>query len=629
MVKKQTYYQIILLFILTTIFLPGTGFSQQSFTVKENYTKAEYRIPMRDGKLLYTVVYSPRDTTQTYPLLIWRTPYSCAPYGPGKYRSLPKELAKEKFIFVFQDVRGRFMSQGKFVNMRPYIPHKKGKQIDESSDAFDTVDWLIKNIKNNNGKAGMYGISYPGFYAAMACIDAHPALKAVSPQAPIANWFIDDDMHHHGALSLQMFFDFFSVFGVKRDSLTTRWPPRPAYPSPDAYTFFRRLEPLSQIDKKYFHKKIAFWEKVKAHPNYDEFWKKRNTLPHFKNIKPVVMVVGGWYDSEDLYGTIHTFQSIYNKNPGATNYFVMGPWPHGWWARFNGDRLGDLSFGSHTGEYFRKQIQLPFFKYYLKGKGNFNQERARMFNTGSLHWYSFQQWPPQNAKKEKLFLAADESLAFHPPSSKKVQYDEYIANPLKPVPYTAKFIDSRQMYYRPYMNEDQRFAYTRPDVLVFQTKPLQHGITLAGPLLADLYVSTGGTDADWVVKIIDVYPDNAPNPRPNPTHVEMGGYQALVRADILRGKYRNNLTHPQPFIPGKVTEIKLPLQDVFHTFKKGHRIMVQIQSSWFPFFDSNPQTFTDIYNATKRDFKNAVQRVYFSKPYPSNIQFNTLKQTKK
>lgn len=629
MVKKQTYYQIILLFILTTIFLPGTGFSQQSFTVKENYTKAEYRIPMRDGKLLYTVVYSPRDTSQTYPLLIWRTPYSCAPYGPGKYRSLPTELAKEKFIFVFQDVRGRFMSQGKFVNMRPYIPHKKGKQIDESSDAFDTVDWLIKNIKNNNGKAGMYGISYPGFYAAMACIDAHPALKAVSPQAPIANWFIDDDMHHHGALSLQMFFDFFSVFGVKRDSLTTRWPARPAYPSPDAYTFFRRLEPLSQIDKKYFHKKIAFWEKVKAHPNYDEFWKKRNTLPHFKNIKPVVMVVGGWYDSEDLYGTIHTFKSIYNKNPGATNYFVMGPWPHGWWARFNGDRLGDISFGSRTGVYFRKQIQLPFFKYYLKGKGNFNQARAKMFNTGSLQWHSFRQWPPQNITKEKLFLAADESLTFHNPVSKKVQYDEYVANPLKPVPYTAKFIDSRQMYYRPYMNEDQRFAYTRPDVLVFQTKPLQHEITIAGPLLADLYVSTSGTDADWVVKIIDVYPDNTPNPHPNPTHVEMGGYQALVRADILRGKYRNNLTHPQPFVPGKVTEIKLPLQDVFHTFKKGHRIMVQIQSSWFPFFDSNPQTFTDIYNATKKDFKNAVQRVYFSKQYPSNIKFNTFNQTKK
>jgi putative CocE/NonD family hydrolase len=605
---------------LALLFSPVSLSAQETYVVKDHYTKAEYRIPMRDGIKLYTIVYTPKDTTQNYPVLIWRTPYSCGPYGPGKFRHLPVNLAKEKFIFVYQDVRGRFMSEGKFVNMRPYIPNKiSNKQTDESSDAWDTVDWLIKNVKHNNGKAGMFGISYPGFYAAMACIDAHPALKAVSPQAPISNWFVDDDMHHHGAFSLQMAINFFSVFGVKRDSLTTHWPPRMPRVSPDAYDFFMSLEPLSNIDKKYYHDKIAFWEAVKKNPNYDAYWQARNTLPHFKNIKPAVLTVGGWYDSEDFYGTLHTYKSIEQKSPQTKNMLIIGPWPHGWWSRSEGARLGDISFGSKTGEYFRKDIQLPFFKYYLKGEGSFPEPKARMFNTGVNRWRSFDQWPPKDVRKKVLSLEARHKLTFKKPKKSKTNYNEYVSNPWKPVPYTAHIMDSRTFYYHPYMNEDQRFAARRPDVLIFSTKPLKKEVTFAGPMLADLFVSTTGTDADWVVKLIDVYPDSASDPKPNPTHVKMGGYQMLVRGDILRGKYRNNPEKPEPFVPGKVTEIKLPLQDVLHTFKKGHRIMIQIQSSWFPFFDVNPQTFTDIYKAKPDDFKKATQRVWFSRKYPSKI----------
>ncbi|MBN2615898.1 MAG: CocE/NonD family hydrolase, partial [Bacteroidales bacterium] len=351
-------------FVLTLLFfvLPSP-IQAQRYSVKDHYNKAEYRIPMRDGTLLYTVVYSPKDKTVKYPILMTRTPYSSGPYGPGKYRRLPIELAKEGFIFVYQDVRGRFMSEGKFVNMRPYIPNKKGKEFDESSDAWDTIDWLIKHLKNNNGKAGIWGNSYPGFYAAMACIDAHPALKAASPQAPIANWFIDDDFHRHGAFVLPMFFNFYQRFGVKRDSLIQNWPKGLSYPSPDAYTFFKGLEPLSNIDKNYYHNSIAFWEEFQQHPNYDEFWQKRNTLPHYKNIKPAVMVVGGWYDSEDFYGAMNTYAAISKNSAGAKDYLVIGPWPHGWWNFGKNDHLGDIDFGSATGDYFRQDMLVPFFKF--------------------------------------------------------------------------------------------------------------------------------------------------------------------------------------------------------------------------------------------------------------------------
>ncbi len=624
MITQRRYLSVMIMLLL--VLFAAQSFAQGKFSIKDNYSKIEYKIPMRDGKKLFTAVYSPKDTSEKYPILIWRTPYSCAPYGAGKYRHIPKELAMDKFIFVYQDVRGRFMSEGKYVNMRPYIPNKTdSSQVDESSDAYDTIDWLVKNIPNNNGKVGVYGISYPGFYAAMSTIDANPALKAVSPQAPISNWFIDDDMHHNGAFSLLMSYNFFSVFGVKRDSLTTHWPKRMQYPSPDAYTFMMRLEPIPNINKRYFNGRIAFWNEMLEHPNYDKYWQSRNTLPHFNNIKPAVMTVGGWYDSEDFYGSINTYKSIEEKNPNTKNILVVGPWPHGWWARSDGEKLGDMNFGSKTSEYYRTKIQLPFFKYYLKGEGSFNQAEARMFNTGINKWRSFKQWPPKNIFQQTVYLEHNNRLSFKKPTGlSRDSFDEYTSDPRKPVPYTAKILDSHVFYNKAYMNEDQRFAAYRPDVLVYQTESLDKDVTLVGKLIADLFVSTTGTDADWVVKLIDVYPDSTSNPKPNTNHVEMGGYQLLVRYDIMRGKYRNSYKKPEAFKPGKVTEVKVPLQDVLHTFKRGHKIMIQIQSSMFPFYDVNPQTFTDIYHAKARDFKKAENRVYFSKEYPSSINFKVL-----
>ncbi len=605
------------IFIFLMIFAGNLQSQNNSFT-KEHYNKSEFTIPMRDGAKLFISVYSPKDTSVKYPILLWRTPYSCNPYGLDKFRRLPKELAEEGFIFVYEDVRGKFMSEGEYVNMRPYIPNKTGNEIDESTDAYDTIEWLVNNIPHNNGKVGLFGISYPGFYAAMGAIDAHPALAAVSPQAPIADWFIDDDMHHHGAFSLLMSFDFFSVFGQVRDSLTTSWPKRFEIEKKEAYQFFLELGPLRNVNEKYFHNRIPFWNEIFAHPNYDEFWQSRNTLPHFNNIKPAILTVGGWYDSEDLYGALHTYASIEEKNPDAENMIVMGPWAHGGWSRTDGKYLGDIDFGSETGKSYRENIELPFFKYYLKGEGEMLLPEATMFNTGANEWRSFDEWPPEGTEK-KLYIGENNLLDFAEPTSGSTElYDEFVSDPTNPVPYTSIERDAIAFYPKSYMTEDQRFVADREDVLVYSTETLDDDITIAGEINVDLFVSTTGTDADWVVKVIDVFPESG-----NETE-KMNGYQMLVRGDIMRGKYRNNYSEPEQFCSGEPTEVEFPLQDILHTFKKGHKIMIQIQSSWFPFFDMNPQILTDIYNAKEIDFQKATHRVYFSKEYPSHLTINIL-----
>lgn len=603
-------------------------FPQDSTYIAEYYTKHEYQIPMRDGAKLFTAVYVPKDTSQVYPILFLRTPYTVAPYGEKNYNRFlgpSKAFTTEGYIFVYQDVRGKFMSEGEYVNMRPYIPEKKtNKDVDESSDTYDTIDWLINNLKHHNGKVGMWGISYPGFYAAMGTINAHPNLVAVSPQAPIVNWFIGDDMHHNGALSLLMTFDFFSVFGLPRPVPTTDWGKGFEAPSQDAYTFFLNLGSLKNVNDKYFKKNISFWNEVAQHGTYDKFWQTRNTFPYFNKIKPAVLTVGGWYDSEDLYGTLHTYQSIEEKNPKAFNELVMGPWVHGGWNRGKGNELGAISFGSNTSQYYQDSIEFPFFNCYLKEKGSLALPEASIFITGSNEWRKFDNWPPKNSEVRNLFITDGNKLSFE--KSTKNSFDEFVSDPNKPVPYTAKFHDSRQMYNREYMIEDQRFAASRPDVLIYQTDVLEDSVTIVGPIEAELYVSTTGTDADWVVKVIDVFPDSAGNPKPNPQQFEMGAFQQLIRGDIMRGKFRNSYEHPEPFKPGEVTKIKLTLQDVAHTFLKGHRIMIQIQSSWFPFFDRNPQKFCDIYNADENDFQKATHRVYHSEKYPSAIKINLLKE---
>lgn len=602
--------------------------NQDSLYFAQNYNKQEVRIPMRDGITLFTSIYSPKDLTEKYPIILWRTPYSCAPYGKNKYLSNRLNsifhFVKEKYIIVYQDVRGKFMSEGNFVNMRPFIPNKiSNKDVDESSDAYDTIEWLINNVENNNGNVGIWGISYPGFYASMSTIDAHPALKAVSPQAPIADWFIGDDMHHNGAFSLLLNFNFFNVFGLKRDSLSTTWPKGLDYASPDAYNFFLKLGSLKNVNVNYFKNTIAFWDSSIAHPNYDYYWQNRNILNHLTNIKPAILTVGGWYDGEDLFGALNTYQTI-EKNNSNLNLLVMGPWPHGGWSRADGDVFGDMNFQNKTGEFFRTNIELPFFNYFLKNKGEFNLPEAFVFETGNNVWHKFDQYPPKNATSRNLFFYPNAELKFVEPEDSILSFDEFISDPNKPIPYTSKFIDSKSFYYREFKVEDQRFASSRTDVLSYETKVLNDELTIIGPLEAELYVSTSGTDSDWIVKIIDVFPDDAFNPRPNPKNIEMGGYQMLVRAEILRGRYRNSYEYPEPFVPNEITKLKINLNDICHTFLKGHKIMVQIQSSWFPLFDRNPQTFVDIYNADEKDFKKAINRVYFGKDYQSKIIFTEL-----
>ncbi len=595
------------------------GFLTQNNFAENKYTKHEYQIEMRDGIRLYTIVYSPIDTSEAHPILITRTPYSCGPYGENKFRPLPSHLITENYIFVYQDVRGKYMSQGKYVNMRPYIPNKKGKQIDEASDTYDTIEWLVKNIPNNNGKVGIYGISYPGFYSAMSLNDSHPALKAVSPQAPIADWFIGDDMHHNGAFTLTLSYVFFSSFGRKRPYPTTERYGRIVKLDTTSYEYFMNIGPLKNVNENYFHGKIDFWNECMVHGTYDKFWQSRNTLNYFDNVKPAVMVVGGWYDNEDLYGTLNTYKTIEQKNKNNKNILVMGPWSHGGWARSDGETFGDMEFGSKTSEFYRAEMESQFFKYYLKGEGDFSLPEAYVFETGKNVWHKYDEWPPSNTVWTPLYFSDNNELTFTKEEDSKTKFDEYVSDPKKPVPYTSVAHSAARMYNRYYMTEDQRYASARSDVLTFRTKPLDNNITIAGPIEVELFVSTSGTDSDWIVKLIDEFPDSVFGTK------DISGYQMMVRGDIMRGKFRNSLEKPEPFTPDKPTKVKFTLNDSYHTFLKDHRIMVQIQSSWFPLFDRNPQKFCDIYSAEESDFQSATNRVYHTEKYPSKIIFNLIK----
>nr|WP_225872782.1 CocE/NonD family hydrolase [Pedobacter frigoris] len=582
---------------------------------------------MRDGVRLFTSIYIPKDQHEKYPFLINRTPYTVAPYGEDKYKTslgnFPAEM-REGFIFVYQDVRGRWMSEGNFDDIRPHVANKKTKKdIDESSDTYDTIDWLVKNIKNNNGKAGIYGISYPGFYSTTSLPGAHPALKAVSPQAPVTDWFIGDDFHHNGALFLMDAFGFMSSFGVPRPKPITpdKGPKGFQFPVQDNYRFYLESGSVKNLKEKYFADSIRFWNNLFAHPNLDTFWKARNIQPHLTNVKPAVMVVGGFFDAEDAYGTFATYKSIEKLSPGANNILVAGPWYHGGWVRGTGSGFGDIDFGQATSTLYQEKFELPFFKHYLKGEGDFKTGEANIFITGSNQWREFNTWPPKDTEERTLYLQPNGKLSFE-----KVQrtdsWDEYVSDPNAPVPYQDG-VQARRT--REYMVDDQRFAARRPDVKVFQTEALTEDITLTGPVLAKLVVSTTGTDADYVVKLIDVYPEDAPNPAPNPKNIIMGGYQMLVRGEIMRGKYRNSFEKPEPFVPGQITKVNYTLPDVAHTFKKGHRIMIQIQNSWFPLADRNPQQFMDIYQAEPGDFRKATHRIFHDVYNSSTITVNVLK----
>ena len=607
-------------------FFALTCYGQGLEFIKSHYTKYEFQIPMRDGKRLFTSVYVPKDTHEKYPIMLSRTPYSVSPYGVENYKTAlgPSEkFARKLFIFVYQDVRGRYLSEGDFVNMTPHRAVKRGPQdTDESTDTYDTIEWLTHHVPNHNGNVGMWGISYPGFYTAAGIIDAHPALKAASPQAPIADWFIGDDFHHNGTLYLPHMFRFFASFGHPR--------PVPILPPPagsqgtaltqqDGYSFFLGLGPLSGVNEKFFKNDVPFWTEMTQHPTYDEFWQARDLRPHLKNIKPVVMTVGGWFDAEDLFGALNTYKEIEKNSPGANNMLVMGPWFHGGWARSDGDSLGRVQFGSKTAVFYRDEIEFPFFNHWLKGKDDPKLPEAFVFETGTNQWRKEDAWPPKDAEPKMLYLQADGRLGFDAPKQAGAEFDEYVSDPAKPVPYIG---GQGPGMTREHMVEDQRFAATRTDVLTYQTELLESDITLAGPLTASLFVSTSGTDSDWVVKLIDVYPEDYPDPDPNPAGVHMGGYQQLVRGEAMRGKFRNSFSKPEPFTPGKREKVEWVMPDIDHAFRRGHRIMVQVQSSWFPLVDRNPQKFVDIYNAKLTDFVKATERVYRGAGALSGVKVN-------
>nr|WP_236614004.1 CocE/NonD family hydrolase [Nafulsella turpanensis] len=603
--------------------------AQQKLTL-EDYEKEEYFIPMRDGVELFTAVYSPKDKSKKYPILMNRTPYSVRPYGEDSLRNRfgPSEyLMEDGYIFVYQDVRGRYMSEGLYDNMRPQINFenkKKQKEIDESTDTYDTIDWLLKNLDNDNGKVGQWGISYPGFYTAAGLISNHPALKASSPQAPIADFYFDD-FHHRGAYTLSYFLAT-PVFGYQKDSLVKEpWYPMVDPGTPDGYQFYMDLGPLKNASK-YYGEDNFFWQQLSEHPNYDEFWQKRNILPHLRNIDHAVMTVGGWFDAEDLYGPLSIYKTIEKHNPDATNMLVMGPWSHGDWARDRvAQTVGFVHFGDSISDFYQKNIEYPFFSHQLKGMPDPGLPEAYVFDTGLKKWRQFTAWPPAGVEATKWFLHDNEQLELENPDDSDIPYSEFISDPNKPVPYT----DQTKIVFTPraYMAGDERHAARRPDVLVFETEVLEEDVTLAGEILAHLMVSTSQTDADWVVKLIDVYPPDAPDYEGNPENIRMGNYHQLVRSEIMRGRFRNSFEEPEPFTPDEVTKVEFPLQDVLHTFKKGHKIQVQVQSTWFPLFDRNPQKYVEnIFEADEDDFVKALHRVYHNPEYPSYLEVDLLKR---
>ncbi|MEO8720570.1 MAG: CocE/NonD family hydrolase [Ginsengibacter sp.] len=600
-----------------------------------NYTKVEQYIPMRDGVKLFTSIYIPNDKISKHPFLMKRTPYSCAPYGADKmmaiWNSYRMKYARENFIFVTQDVRGRYMSEGIFEDVRPFNKNKKGKEIDEASDTYDAIDWLVKNIKNNNGKVGVSGISYPGFYSTEAALSGHPALVAVSPQAPVTDWFMGDDFHHKGAFFVMDGFSFYPFFGTPHPKPSTTYTQGFSFKSGDNYDAYLETGSLKNF-ARLMGDSIKFWHDIYQHPNYDAWWQARNARVGLYNVKPAMLWVGGLFDAEDCFGAWNSYKANEKQSPQTNSRLVMGPWYHGQWASKDGNFLGNVQFGSNTAEYFQDSIEIPFFNYYyLLGKGNTaNISEANIFFSGENDWKKFDVWPPKHMEVQNLYLASDGNLSLNEKPKNTKPFDEYISDPAHPVPYTQDVHFQRT---REYMDDDQRFASRRPDVLTFKTSILNDNVTLAGPVIADLMASISTTDADFVVKLIDVFPDDFAYTSATPPSLDevnrspypMGGYQMLVRAEIMRGKFRNNFSKPEPFVPGKITEVKWELPDVAHTFLKGHRIMVQIQSTWFPLADRNPQKFTDIYNALDSDFQKATIRIYHDTEHASKIVLPVLK----
>jgi hypothetical protein len=600
--------------------------------LREHYTKHEYRIPMRDGVRLHTHVYTPKDASRPWPILMARTPYGVGPYGVENYppkthtRSpAPKLAIRAGYILVQQDVRGRLMSEGDFADIRPRADAARRARgdktaVDEVTDAYDTVDWLVKNVSNHNGRVGLWGISYPGFYAAQAAVDAHPAVKAVSPQAPVTEWFLGDDFHHNGALCLADAFAFYATFGRARPKPVKKTNWEFDYDTGDVYDFFLKLGPVENADARHFEGKIAFWNELMQHPSRDAWWQARDPRPHYKNIRPAVLVVGGWFDAEDLWGTLQTYRAMNSQSPGGRVSLVMGPWAHGGWMRSEGESVGAVSFGAPTSVRYREEVELKFFEHHLRGAPAPVLPEAWVFETGSNEWRSYDAWPPGKVKSTAVYLGANSALAASPGAAGE---DRYLSDPRRPVPSQGT---ATQRLDHDYMTEDQRFATRRPDVLTWSTGVVADEFALAGPIEADLWITTTGSDADFVVKLVDVWPEDTADPDPNPRRVRMGGYQQLVRAEVMRARFRNGFDKAEALSPGRPTRIAFSLPDVNHTFRAGHRLMVQVQSTWFPMIDRNPQTFVaDISRAKESDFVAATHAILRGGAHASAVRLPLLR----
>lgn len=627
-------------FTLPYLFLllcPGSYEAQKidSAWTYAHYNKEEIYIPMRDGVKLFTTIYSPIDKSEYHPILMMRTPYSVAPYGKGiisprLYTTYWKKYLEEGYILVMQDVRGRYMSEGEFEDIKPFNPDKNIKgEIDESSDAYDTIDWLLKYVAGNSGNVGVFGVSYPGFYATMAAASRHPNLRAASPQAPVTDWFMGDDFHHNGAFALMDGFSFYYSFGRTRVRPGTTSPKGFAFPGKDAYSFHLSQGPLKNY-KKLMGDSVKFWDDLMQHPNYDAFWQERDARKACQNLNAALLVVGGTFDAEDCYGAWNLYKAIKRQSPKTSARLVMGPWFHGGWGRSEGSHLGSVRFGAATSEFYQNEKEVPFFNYYLKLKGKIDaMPEASVFFGGENQWRNFDAWPPKNTESKKLYLHGNQKLSFEIPKSNE-SFTQYTSDPKKPVPYADGVHLKRT---KEYMIDDQRFAAKRPDVLVFSSQVLDKDLVLAGPLIADLLVSLSTSDADFVVKLIDVFPEDfaydadycCKGPE---KETEMGGYQMLVRGEIMRGKFRKSFEKPEAFEPGKIEQVKFELPDVAHTFKKGHRLMIQIQSSWFPLFDRNPQQFTNIYTCEEDAFVPCEIKIHHDSKNSSCIWLPVLTEAK-
>ena len=620
---KQVFFFAIALLMCSTSFAQNAD----STWFVNNYTKSEVYIPMRDGVKLFTSIYIPKDKASRHPFLMSRTPYSSAPYGADKFAgywaNYTNNYVKENFIFVRQDVRGRYMSEGKFVDVRPFNKNKTGNQTDEASDTYDTIDWLVKNIENNNGKAGVMGTSYPGFYSSMAALSGHPALVAVSPQAPVTDWFIGDDFHHNGAFFIMDAFSFYPRFGTPHPVPSTQYTSGFSFKSDDNYNAYLKTGALKNF-ARLIGDSIEFWKDLYAHPNYDAWWQERDARRALYNIKPAMLWVGGLFDAEDTWGAWNSYKAAEKQSKGTNNRIVMGPWYHGQWSR-EGSFLGNVRFEKNTSAYYQDSIEMPFFFHHLLGKEAPQLAEATIFFTGENNWKKFNTWPPRAVKEQSYYLSSNSKLIADQKPSAGKSFDEYVSDPAKPVPYTEDVHFRRT---REYMTDDQRFASRRTDVLTFETDILTDDVTVAGPVIADLMASISTTDADFVVKLIDVFPDDFKYPANtlgNDKNYPMGGYQMMVRGEIMRGKYRNSFEKPEAFVPNKITNVKWELPDVAHTFKKGHRIMIQVQSSWFPLVDRNPQKFLNIYEADDSDFQKATIRIHHDANNASRIILPVLK----